>query len=192
MKGGPAEKVGCAVGEYYNWDGAGNGEDQAGVPDVVVISKEVGSHKGGGWLVDSGASRHLTNRRDLLFNYRNLAEPASVMIGDSRRIFGYGCGDVVLKRKDGKEVMFTDVLFVPSMFVSVLSVSKLDLKGIAVLFKNGKLMMERDGVETAEGHMWRGVYRLAREMKQRRMGGKGEQQSSPPLQLLPSTSGIGG
>ena len=192
MKGVPAEKVGCAVGEYYNWDGDGDGGDPMGKPDLVVISKEVGNRRGGGWLVDSGASRHVTNRRDLIINYRNLAEPATVMIGDSRRIFGYGCGDVVMRRNDGKEVMFTDVLFVPSMFVSVLSVSKLDLKGIGILFKNEKVKMERDGVEIAEGVMWRGVYRLVGEMKGPKMGGMGERLSSPPLQPLPSTYGIGG
>ena len=192
MKTESADKVGCAVGEYYDWEGADSGEDQAGRPDVVVISKEVGNYKGGGWLIDSGASRHVTNRRDLLFNYRSLSEPATVMIGDSRHIHGYGCGDVILRNKDGKEVMFTDVLYVPSMFVSVLSVSKVDMKGIGVMFKNSRVVMEKDGVEIAEGVMWRGVYRLAGEMKERQMGGKGEQLSSPPLQLLPSTSGIGG
>ena len=38
MKGVPAEKVGCAIGEYCNWDGDGDGGDHVRKPDVVVIS----------------------------------------------------------------------------------------------------------------------------------------------------------
>ena len=86
--------------------------------------------------------------------------------------------------------MFTDVLYVPCMFVSVLLVFKLDLKEIGILFKHEKVKMERDFLVIAKGVMWRGFYQLVGKMKEQKMGEMGERLSSPPLQPLPSTSVI--
>ena len=34
------------------------------------------------WIIDSGASQHMTSNRDLLINYQEFSEPAPVVLGD--------------------------------------------------------------------------------------------------------------
>ena len=171
---------------------ASDGEDNVGFSnEVVLISKAAGVRKGNFWLLDSGATRHVTNRRDWLHDYEPMSEPVKVKIGDSRIIYGYGCGKATLVI-DGEARTFTDVLYVPRMFVSVLSVSKLDEKGVHVEFGGGKAVIKKDGAVLATGELWHGVYRLEGRMVKAEQGGKGELLSTPSWQRLPSNSGIGG
>ena len=54
---------------------------------------------------------------------------------------------------DGEARTFTDVLYVSRMFVSVLSLSKLDEKGMHVEFRGGKVVIRKDGAGLAMGQM---------------------------------------
>ena len=46
------------------------------------------------WLVDSGASSHITNQRELLINYQEFKHPEKVGLGDGRTVDAVGVGNV--------------------------------------------------------------------------------------------------
>ena len=47
-----------------------------------------------GWIVDSGASSHMTQRRELLINYEEFKEPQKVCLGDGRTVEALGKGNI--------------------------------------------------------------------------------------------------
>ena len=52
-------------------------------PDEGVFAASVGSaSQVGKWLVDSGASRHMTSTREILTHYREFEKPEKVGLGD--------------------------------------------------------------------------------------------------------------
>lgn len=153
-------------------------------PGFVFIAEEQQAKKGTGWILDSGATRHITNRRELLFDFVEYAKPQSVRIGDNRMLSGVGKGSVKLKSGE-RIVTFTDVLLVPDMALSLLSVSQLDAKGIEFMVAKGAVIMLRgDGLELAKAHKAAGLYHIEGEMLLAAQG-SGGQLSLSPWQPLP-------
>jgi len=50
----------------------------------------------GRWLVDSGASAHMTQRKTILINYREFEKPSKVGLGDGSTVEAVGVGNVCL------------------------------------------------------------------------------------------------
>ena len=48
------------------------------------------------WLIDSGTSSHMTNKKDLLKNYKAMDETENVVLADRRVVKARGCGNVTL------------------------------------------------------------------------------------------------
>ena len=48
------------------------------------------------WLIDSGASSHMTPQRECLVNYRKFDTPEKVGLGDGRIVEAEGVGNVHL------------------------------------------------------------------------------------------------
>ena len=46
------------------------------------------------WLIDSGATSHMTHSRELLVNYRELEKPERVSFGDGCIVEAIATGDV--------------------------------------------------------------------------------------------------
>ncbi|KAF2345001.1 Zinc finger CCHC-type [Trinorchestia longiramus] len=49
------------------------------------------------WIVDSGATQHMCNKKSQFSSYSDLSSPVRVEIGDGRALKGVGVGDVRLK-----------------------------------------------------------------------------------------------
>lgn len=85
------------------------------------------------WILDSGCTRHMTNRSDWLTNFvtNQLSE---IIIANGNRIFSKGVGnvDVTLKNNDTKTI--SNVLFVPNIAANLLSVSKIAERGYILVF----------------------------------------------------------
>ena len=50
-----------------------------------------------GWIIDSGATQHMTFERNRLSNYVEFKKPCSVNLGDNRSILAYGKGTYHVK-----------------------------------------------------------------------------------------------
>ena len=82
----------------------------------------------GSWIIDSGATCHMSNDRDLFVELRELEKPQEVILGDGHSLQGTAEGTVKLETllPDGstKKCRLENVLFVPKLSYSLLSVSK--------------------------------------------------------------------
>ncbi|XP_074299714.1 uncharacterized protein LOC141630869 [Silene latifolia] len=73
------------------------------------------------WIVDTGASDHMTSRIDLLHNVRFLVRPVMVGLPDGTIKLVHKVGDIILT----SAIQLKDVLVVPDFKRNLLSVSKL-------------------------------------------------------------------
>ena len=78
------------------------------------------------WIIDSGASSHMTHNKDILMNYKEFAVPENVALGDSSVVKALGSGTVSLMMfLDGnkmKKGTLRNVLYVPKLTCNLFSV----------------------------------------------------------------------
>ncbi|POM77348.1 Integrase catalytic core protein, partial [Phytophthora palmivora] len=67
------------------------------------------------WLVDSGASSHMTSVRDKFVSMKDLTTPVRITIADGTKIDAVATGTVSLKLIDGTTVSLSDVLYIPEV-----------------------------------------------------------------------------
>ncbi|KAI9919518.1 hypothetical protein PsorP6_017398 [Peronosclerospora sorghi] len=99
------------------------------------------------WLLDGGASSHMTPFRADYISYRSISNPIAVTIADGACLNAVGVGDVKMVTIDGREITVTEVLFIPNLDRRLISIPKLTYRGLDVMFghrscdimKNGKL-----------------------------------------------------
>lgn len=88
------------------------------------------------WLIDSGASIHMTNNRNMLKNFL-VVNDRFVTIANGSQIPIVGTGDVGIKLNslsENKEITLRQVAFVPDLDINLLSVRKLTSSGANVIF----------------------------------------------------------
>lgn len=94
------------------------------------------------WILDSGASKHMTCCKEFLVNFREFAKPQLVKVGDGRTVEALGIGNVRLEMKfkmsDSKFVTMYDVLYVPKLAGNLFSVGSAAARGNVVTFNNSK------------------------------------------------------
>ena len=76
------------------------------------------------WYIDSGASQHMSCKKDWMLDYSEFRNPEKVRLGDNKAVQAFGKGTVWLKVKSGDLYMpveFPDVLYVHSLASNLLS-----------------------------------------------------------------------
>jgi transposase InsO family protein len=136
------------------------------IEDYVLISALSGSVSPGEdtWLIDSGASKHMTGQRDILSSLTEKNFPQKVTLGDDYQYPIKGVGESNYKLDLGTPMKMKDVLYVPGLTKNLLSILALDKKGFRVAFIDGEVLMWPKGktiedaivIGTEEG----GLYKL--------------------------------
>ncbi|KAL5500530.1 hypothetical protein EMCRGX_G012108 [Ephydatia muelleri] len=116
-------------------DGGDSESSQAG--KMFVVGLLVKGLEKSVWIIDSGASRHMTFEKSWFVNYTifRTVQKVGTANGDSIEALGYG--DIVIQthlEKGVDEFIVKDVLYVPDLTCSLLSVSTLLEKGKEVRF----------------------------------------------------------
>ena len=105
---------------------------------MVSQALSVGSTNPDCWIIDSGATCHISNNRSLFVEYNSLEESQSVTLGDGHTLEAVGKGVVALKLEleDGKTItgQLNDVLYVPELTYNLLSISRVTKLGKRVEF----------------------------------------------------------
>ena len=105
---------------------------------VGAFAASVDSPQGGKWLIDSGASSHMTPDMEFLSNYREFEKPEKVSLGDGRTVNAIGVGDVHVKMEfrvsEPKYSVMYQVLHVPKLACNLFSVRAAAAKGNFVKF----------------------------------------------------------
>ena len=108
----------------------------SGSEGAFVASSD--SSEMGKWLVDSGASSHMTPQKKLLIDYREFDTPQMVGLGDGRIVEAVGAGNVQLKMlfkvSNPKRAVMYNVLYVPKLACNLFSVRAAASKGNIVRF----------------------------------------------------------
>lgn len=77
------------------------------------------------WLVDSGASNHIANRREDFITYRLLDPARKIYLGDNSSVLAIGIGTIHLYLLEQDCSIMIEALHIPVMSLSLLSVSSL-------------------------------------------------------------------
>ncbi|KAE8908359.1 hypothetical protein PF005_g8124 [Phytophthora fragariae] len=86
------------------------------------------------WLVDSGASSHMTSVRDKFVSMKEPKTPVRITIVDGKKIDAVAMGTVGLKLMNGTSVTLSDVLYISEVEGNLISVAKLAEKDVVTQF----------------------------------------------------------
>ena len=111
--------------------------------EYSLISSLIGTvtHGNDTWLVDSGASKHMTGFKDYLSTLIERESSQKVKLGDDYQYPIKGVGEASYKLESGELLKMKDVLYVPGLKKNLLSISGLEKKGFRVAFVDGQVLM---------------------------------------------------
>ena len=93
------------------------------------------------WLIDSGASKHMTGYRRALTDLSERSISAQVELGNDAKYYVKGIGSAAFELNSGESLKMTNILFVPGLKKNLISVSALEDKGYVVAFSSGKVLV---------------------------------------------------
>ena len=117
--------------------------------DALIVSHALAARATNNWIVDSGATCHMTNDEEQFSDFRRFDKPKQVALGDGRELEAVGQGTVYLtvNLPKGKTCQrkLHDVLYVPRLSYSLLSVSKVTDAGKTTEFDDVHCRIIGDG-----------------------------------------------
>jgi hypothetical protein len=93
------------------------------------------------WLIDSGASRHMTGDHVNLSSMREKRISHRVELGDNNSYAVKGIGKASIELESGNNVHLSNVLYVPGLKKNLVSISCLEDKGDIIAFVDGKVLV---------------------------------------------------
>jgi hypothetical protein len=131
----------------------GNSRDES--DSVCLIGKNTGDSTISGmkWLIDSGASAHMTSCKDAMEYYKSIPTP-SISIGDETKLQIIETGNVKMAIMVDIKVMkctIKNVLHVPSLGYNLLSVGAMESKEMTASFGGGVCSIFAASKKIAQG-----------------------------------------
>ncbi|MCO5560594.1 hypothetical protein L7F22_014209 [Adiantum nelumboides] len=93
------------------------------------------------WYFDSGASRHITSRKDLFCSLDAAPAGKKVTCANNASYPIKGVGKILITILDGSDLCLPDVLYVPRIKKNLLSVSSLAKNGFRVIFEDDRCIV---------------------------------------------------
>jgi hypothetical protein len=93
------------------------------------------------WLIDSGASKHMTRFRNSVSNLIEKDSSLQVELGDDSKHAIKGVGEASLQLDSSSPISIKDVLFVQGLKKNLLFISALEDKGFRVAFVDGQVLI---------------------------------------------------
>ncbi|MCO5601069.1 hypothetical protein L7F22_055186 [Adiantum nelumboides] len=93
------------------------------------------------WYFDSGASRHITSRKDLFCSLDAAPTGKKVTCANNASYPIKGVGKILITISDGSDLCLPDVLYVPGIKKNLLSVSSLAKNGLRVIFEDDRCIV---------------------------------------------------
>eukprot|EP00253_Pinus_taeda_P013214 PITA_13214 len=109
--------------------------------DFSLVACFLSSLMGSVWLLDSGASFHMTGDRDLFSDLEDKDLGVRIEMGDDGRYSATGIGTISFERESGKTFVLKEVMHVPGLKKNLISVVMLEDKGYDVVFSKGKAFL---------------------------------------------------
>ena len=109
------------------------------------------------WVIDSGASYHITSHREYFSSYTS-GDFGYVRMGNDGSSKIIGAGSVCLETSTGCRLVLRDVRHVPDIRLSLISAGLLDDQGYANKFCDGKWKLSKGSLIVARGKKQRSLY----------------------------------
>ncbi|MCO5597384.1 hypothetical protein L7F22_051460 [Adiantum nelumboides] len=93
------------------------------------------------WYFDSGASRHITSRKDLFCSLDAAPAGKKMTCANNASYPIKGVGKILITISDGSDLCLPDVLYVPGIKKNLLSVSSLAKNGLRVIFEDDRCIV---------------------------------------------------
>ena len=97
--------------------------DTDNIEVLTALVSFVDTQQMGKWLIDSGASSHMTREKALPSEYKEFRTPEKVALGDGRAIDAIGVGNIHVKMKlkvgEPKKCVIYRVLYVPELVTNL-------------------------------------------------------------------------
>lgn len=110
---------------------------------AVVESNMVGNKSG--WVLDTGASRHFCANKNLLDDFKDVAEGECVYMGNQSITGVYDKGYIYLKLASGKTLALNNVLFVPMLRRNLISDALINKVGLKIVLEADKVVLTKNG-----------------------------------------------
>jgi hypothetical protein len=122
------------------------------------------------WLIDSGASKHMTGFKQNLANYQDKKFNVKVELGDDGTYEIKGYGSASFQLQSGNIFHIDEILYVPGLKKNLISVAVLESKGYSIAFIRGKALMwsSNEDISTAMtiGTRESGLYKISGQVVQ--------------------------
>ena len=112
----------------------------------MIIDKYVDPPEG--WVIDSGATRHMTSDESVFIIKRTTNSTVTVVNGQALK--AQGIGEIKFDL-GGKSIVMKDVLWVSDLNANLLSISALNRKGLSVMFHKDDVEVRKKGILVATG-----------------------------------------
>jgi hypothetical protein len=106
--------------------------------DHLHYSSLTGTLEDDMWIINSGASRHMTGDQVRLSSLNEKKTSYKVELGDKNTYPVEGIGQASIKLKIGNNVHLSNVLYVPGLEKNLVSISCLEDKGNRIAFVDGE------------------------------------------------------
>lgn len=118
------------------------------------------------FVIDSGATNHLVNKvvgRNLI-NVKNVNHRIGIAkIGEA--VIAKRQGDLLVETENGRKIVLENVLECESLSHNLMSVRKMEEKGLLVSFSNKKVKIAKEGVILATGELNNSLYKLKLKLR---------------------------
>ena len=115
------------------------------------------------WVVDTGASFHVTPRRDLFSTYV-AGDHGSVKMGNASSSVIHGIGDVCIKTALGYTLTLKEVRHVPDLRLNLMSCIMLDRQRYTSTFGSGAWRLSKGSLTVARGKVCCTLYKTISEV----------------------------
>lgn len=122
--------------------------------EVKVVNEVLNTGKQDVWIMDSGASRHITHRREWFSTYQELLDGGTISLGDNKECKVIGEGTIPIEKfVDGawRDSRIEKVLYVPKMKKNLFSVGVCTSRGNEVNFYGNCVQIKKHGQVCATG-----------------------------------------
>jgi hypothetical protein len=115
------------------------------------------------WYLDNGALCHMTEARELFNSLTKKDSGIHVELGDDAKYAVKVEGTILFQLESGGLLEAHDVLYVPWLKKNLLSVSVMEDRGFAIMFKKGQVLIRTEGasldttmsIGVREGNLYR-------------------------------------
>lgn len=113
------------------------------------------------WIIDSGATHQVCNRKDWFRNFHKIKPELIVMVNGTTQV--KGTGKILMNMYVGKQkldITLTNVLYIPIIKRNLISISQIENKGKLVTFKQGQVVVRCKSQVTTIANNVNGLYKV--------------------------------